>query len=136
MIKTSDVFADQRQSRLGLGLLISTEHTFLLGAVIQQPLDLSVSIVRLGLGLEPGALSAELSAFPRGLDMAPIFYSPRYFSAQILPSALCVLIDLYSPAATLQILVWLRVKPEKLTRELKTLMELKEKKPKPTQQQQ
>lgn len=119
MIKTSDVFADQRQSRLGLGLLISTEHTFLVGAVIQQPLDLSVSIVRLGLRLEPGVLSAKLSCFPRGLDTAPIFYSPRYFSAQILPRALCVLIDLNSLAATLQILVWLRVKPEKLTRELK-----------------
>lgn len=135
MIKTSDVFADQRQSRLGLGLLISPEHTFLVGAVIQQPLDLSVSIVRLGLGLEPGVLSAELSSFPRGLDTAPIFCSPRYFSAQILPSALCVLIDLHSLAATLQILVWLRVKPEKLTRELKTLMEGRGKKTKTQQQQ-
>lgn len=64
MIKASDVFADQRQSRLGLGLLISTEHTFLVGAVIQQPLDLSGSVVRLGLGLEPGVLSAELSSSP------------------------------------------------------------------------
>lgn len=129
VIKTSDVFADQRQSSLALGLLISTEHTFLVGAVIQQPLDLSVSIVRLGLGLEPGALSAELSSFPRALDTAPIFYSPRYFSAQILPRALCVLIDLDSLAATLQIFVWLRVQPEKLTRELKTLMEGRGKKP-------
>lgn len=37
--------------------------------------------------------------------------------------------DLSSLAATLQILVWPRVKPEKLTRELKTSVEVRRKKP-------
>lgn len=67
------------ESTLRLRLLIRRERTFLVTAVSRQSRGFSISIVRLGLELEPAAPSARLSSFPGVLGSAPIFCSRQIF---------------------------------------------------------